>query len=144
MAKIAIIGSGFAVISTASYLAQAGHDVHVFEKNNTLGGRARSFTTENGYMFDMGPSWYWMPDVFERYFRDFGVEVADLYELKLLNPSFDVVYGENDTMHVPENFEELCALFESIEPGSKLQLIKFLEEAEFKYKVGVDELIYKP
>ena len=144
MAKIAIIGSGFAGISTASYLAQAGHDVHVFEKNTTLGGRARSFTTENGYMFDMGPSWYWMPDIFERYFRDFGVDVADLYELKLLNPSFDVVYGENDTMHVPENFEELCALFESIEPGSKLQLIKFLEEAEFKYKVGVDELIYKP
>ena len=133
MAKIAIIGSGFAGISTASYLAQAGHDVHVFEKNTTLGGRARSFTTENGYMFDMGPSWYWMPDIFERYFRDFGVDVADLYELKLLNPSFDVVYGENDTMHVPENFEELCEFFESIEPGSKLQLIKFLEEAEFNY-----------
>jgi phytoene desaturase len=144
MSKIAIIGAGFAGISAASYLAKAGHDVTVYEKNNSLGGRARTFTTENGYLFDMGPSWYWMPDIFERYFRDFGVDVAELYSLKLLNPSFDVVYGEDDTMHIPENFEELCTLFESIEKGSSVQLKKFMEEAEYKYKVGVDELIYKP
>ena len=144
MSKIAVIGAGYAGISTASYLAKAGHEVIVFEKNETLGGRSRQFTTKSGYVFDMGPSWYWMPDIFERYFNDFGVKVSDLYELKLLSPSFDVVYGKTDTMHVPENFQALCDLFESIEKGSAAQLKKFMEEAEFKYKVGVNELIYKP
>ncbi len=144
MSKIAVIGAGYAGISTASYLAKAGHEVIVFEKNESIGGRSRQFTTELGYVFDMGPSWYWMPDIFERYFNDFGVKVSELYDLKLLSPSFDVVYGQKDTMHVPENFQELCDLFESIEKGSAVQLKRFMEEAEFKYKVGVNELIYKP
>ena len=144
MSKIAVIGAGFSGISAASYLAKAGHEVVVFEKNATLGGRSRQFTTESGYVFDMGPSWYWMPDIFERYFSDFGVKVDALYSLKLLDPSFDVVYGQQDTMHVPNDFDALCALFESIETGSAAQLKKFMQEAEYKYKVGVNELIYKP
>jgi phytoene desaturase len=144
MSTIAIIGSGFSGISAASYLSAAGHDVHVFEKNNAVGGRARQFKTDSGYVFDMGPSWYWMPGVFERFFSDFGVSAADFYDLKLLNPSFDVVFGEKDVMHVPENFEALCALFESIEEGSADQLKLFMVEAEFKYKTGMEKLVYKP
>ncbi len=144
MSKIAIIGSGFSGISAAAYLAAAGNEVHVFEKNSTVGGRARQLKTEAGYLFDMGPSWYWMPGVFERFFNDFGYSVSDFYDLKLLNPSFDVVFGENDKMSVPENFEELSALFESIESGSALQLAKFMEEAEYKYKTGIENLVYKP
>ena len=90
MAKIAVIGSGFSGLSAAAYLSKAGNEVHVFEKNSTPGGRARQFTTDNGYVFDMGPSWYWMPDVFEQFFNDFGFKVSDFYELKLLDPSFEV------------------------------------------------------
>ena len=52
MSTIAIIGSGFSGLSAACYLSKAGHDVHVFEKNSRVGGRARQFTTENGYLFD--------------------------------------------------------------------------------------------
>lgn len=144
MSTIAIIGSGFSGLSTACYLSQAGHRVHVFEKNNSIGGRARQLKTENGYLFDMGPSWYWMPDVFEKFFNDFGYKVSDFYELKLLNPSFDVVFGDNDKMSVPENFESLCNLFESIETGSAVQLKKFMDEAAYKYKTGIENLVYKP
>lgn len=144
MSRIFIIGSGFSGLSAASYLAAAGHEVHVFEKNTSPGGRARQFETGTGYLFDMGPSWYWMPDVFEKFFKDFGYQVSDLYDLKLLSPSFDVVFGEHDTMHVPENFDALCALFESIEAGSAMQLKKFMAEAEFKYKTGIENLVYKP
>ncbi len=144
MSRIFIIGSGFSGLSAASYLAAAGHEVHVFEKNSSPGGRARHFETRTGYLFDMGPSWYWMPDVFEKFFKDFGYQVSDLYDLKLLNPSFDVVFGEHDTMHVPENYDALCALFESIEAGSAMQLKKFMEEAEYKYKTGIENLVYKP
>ena len=88
MSKIVVIVSGFSGISAACYLSKYGHEVHVFEKNSTTGGRARQFATENGYVFDMGPSWYWMPEVFEKFFDDFGHSVADFYELKLLNLLF--------------------------------------------------------
>jgi phytoene desaturase len=144
MSNISIIGSGFSGLSAAAYLSAAGHNVHVFEKNAEPGGRARQFKTDSGYVFDMGPSWYWMPDVFEKFFNDFGFSVSDLYELKLLNPSFDVVYGEKDTVSIPENFTGLCNLFESIEKGSAAQLVKFMEEAEYKYNTGMKDLVYKP
>lgn len=144
MSKIAIIGSGFSGISAAAYLSKAGHDVHVFEKNNSLGGRARQLKTDSGYVFDMGPSWYWMPGVFEKFFNDFGYSVSDFYELKLLNPSFEVVFGENDKMSVPENFDELSTLFESIEAGSAMRLNIFMGEAEYKYRTGIENLVYKP
>lgn len=144
MSKIVVIGSGFSGLSAAAYLSVAGNEVHVFEKNDSVGGRARQLKTDSGYVFDMGPSWYWMPGVFEKFFKDFGYSVSDFYKLKLLNPSFDVVFGDNDTMGVPENFEELCNLFESIEMGSAAQLKKFMAEAEYKYKTGIEKLVYKP
>ena len=144
MSTIAIIGSGFSGLSAAAYLAASGHDVHVFEKNASVGGRARQLITDKGYVFDMGPSWYWMPDVFERFFNDFGYTVADFYRLQLLNPSFDMVFPNNETISVPENFEQLCALLESIEKGSAEQLKLFLAEAEYKYKTGIENLVYKP
>jgi phytoene desaturase len=144
MTKIAIIGSGFSSLSASSYLTKAGHEVHIFEKNNQLGGRARQLKTDSGYTFDMGPSWYWMPDVFEKFFADFGYKVSDFYELKLLNPSFDIVFAKDDTLSIPENYEELCIVFEAIESGSSIQLKKFMAEAEFKYKTGMDNIVYKP
>jgi len=84
-----IIGSGFAGLATAASLAQKGVDVTVFEKNKTIGGRARQFQ-EKGFTFDMGPSWYWMPDVFENFFNRFGKTAADYYELKKLDPGFTI------------------------------------------------------
>ena len=144
MSKVAIIGSGFSGLSAAAYLSRAGYQVDVFEKNSSLGGRARQFTTDNGYVFDMGPSWYWMPDVFERFFSDFGYSVADFYQLVLLNPSFEIVFGLEDKLSVPENFEQLCTLFESLEVGAGAKLVQFMQEAAFKYKVGMENLVYKP
>ena len=144
MSKIAIIGSGFSALSAAAYLAAAGHEVHVYEKNGQLGGRARQFKTDSGYVFDMGPSWYWMPDVFEKFFNDFGFKVSDFYDLKQLDPAFDIVYDDNEVMHIPKSYEKLEILFESIEKGSSIQLEKFMREAAYKYKTGIDNLVYKP
>jgi phytoene desaturase len=100
--------------------------------------------TEDGFVFDMGPSWYWMPDVFEKFFKDFGYKVSDFYELELLQPAFDVVFKKNEITHIPQDFDELCQLFESIEKGSAAQLVKFMKEAEYKYNTGMESLIYKP
>lgn len=118
--------------------------MQVFEKNSTAGGRARQLRTANGYVFDMGPSWYWMPGVFERYFNDFGYSVPDFYDLKLLDPGFDMVFAPGEALSIPSGFDPLCDLFESIEKGSAVQLQKFMQEARFKYEIGMERLVYKP
>lgn len=141
--KIGIIGSGFSSLSAACCLAAEGHEVHIFEKNSSIGGRARRLT-ESGFTFDMGPSWYWMPDIFENFFNRFGKSTNDYYTLKRLDPGYRVVFGKNDYIDVPADFGELCNLFDSIEPGSSKKLIKFLDEAEYKYKVGIGDFVWRP
>lgn len=140
--KIIIIGSGFAGLSAACFMAKAGCNVTVLEKHNMPGGRARQLKS-NGFTFDMGPSWYWMPDVFENFFNAFGKSVSDYYKLHRLDPSYRV-YGKDDSMDIPADYEALKNLFESIESGSSKQLDKFLEEAAYKYKVAINKLVYKP
>jgi phytoene desaturase len=143
MARIAVIGAGFSGLSAAAYLSAAGHEVHVFEKNATAGGRARQLKTDNGYTFDMGPSWYWMPDIFEEFFSDFGFLPSDFYELKLLNPAFEMVFDDGP-MPIPSDFSQICQLFESVEKGSSKQLINFIDEAKLKYETGMKNMAYMP
>ena len=138
-----VIGTGFAGLSAAAYLAQAWYSVTAYEKKVTVGGRARQLSA-NGYVFDMGPSWYWMPEVFEKFFQDFGYQPADFYELEQLNPGFTIVFGQDETLSIPADFEQLCVLFESIEIGSAEKLRLFLKEAAYKYHTGMDKLVYKP
>ncbi|MGG9970599.1 phytoene desaturase family protein [Ferruginibacter sp. SUN002] len=142
MKKAIIIGSGFAGISAACYLAKAGWQVVVLEKHETAGGRARQLK-ENGFTFDMGPSWYWMPEVFETFFQSFGKRVDEFYKLQRLDPSYRVYY-QHDYIDIPADYEALKKTFESIEPGSAVQLDQFLKEAAFKYEVGINKLVYKP
>lgn len=140
--KISIIGAGFSGLSAACYLAKDGYDVTVYEKHKEVGGRARTLK-ENGFMFDIGPSWYWMPDVFERFFNDFGKKVSDYYDLVRLSPGYRI-YFKDDFIDVPSSPDALFALFEQHEKGSAVKLKQFLKEAEYKYQVGIHELVYKP
>jgi phytoene desaturase len=140
--KAVIIGSGFAGLSAASFMAKAGWDVTVLEKQSTPGGRARQLK-EAGFIFDMGPSWYWMPDVFERFFNCFGKKVSDYYQLDRLDPSYRV-YWNDEPMDIPADYNELKKLFENIEQGSAAKLDSFMEEAVYKYEVGINKLVHKP
>ena len=138
-----VIGSGFAGLSAATSLAHKGHRVTLLEKNTQPGGRARVLR-EAGFTFDMGPSWYWMPEVFEQYFARFGRTVKDQYDLVRLDPSYQVVFGPDDHWMIPARMEELEAFFERVEPGAGEQLRKFLAEAKIKYELGMNELVYRP
>lgn len=138
-----VIGAGFAGLSAASYLARGGARVTLLERHGMAGGRARTFSAE-GFRFDMGPSWYWMPDVFERYFADFGTSVAEQYDLVRLDPSYRVVFGDGDALDIPAKLAHLYRLCEDIEPGSARRLKKFLAEAQYKYEVGMSEFVEKP
>ena len=142
MKKVVIIGSGFAGMSAASFMAKAGWEVTVIEKHNMPGGRARKFS-EAGFTFDMGPSWYWMPDVFERYFNCFGKNVSDYYKLIRLDPSYRV-YWADGPMDIPADYDALKLLFESLEKGAAKKLDAFLQEAAYKYEVGINKLVHKP
>ena len=140
--NICVVGSGFSGISSATYLANQGHNVFVLEKNSKLGGRARQFSSK-GFTFDMGPSWYWMPDVFEKYFKDFDKNINEYLKLKRLDPSYRVFF-EDEVIDIPANYESLKELLESMEEGSGEKLDQFLNQAEKKYKVGIENLVYKP
>lgn len=140
--SVVIIGAGFAGLSSAAFMAKAGWKVTVVEKNPTAGGRAQQLKA-GGFTFDMGPSWYWMPDVFERFFAQFGKRVGDYYSLKRLSPSYRVYWDDGHT-DIPADYSQLKAVFESIEKGAGEKLDRYLREASVKYKIGIQDLVYKP
>ncbi len=141
--QVVVIGAGFAGLAAATKLATDGFNVTIVEKNNQAGGRARVFE-EKGFKFDMGPSWYWMPDIFENYFAEFGKKPEDYYDLVRLDPSYKVIFGKDDYVDLPANRNELDTVFESLESGSSQRLEKFLDQAAYKYRVGIGEFVWKP
>ncbi|MBT8220304.1 MAG: phytoene desaturase [Bacteroidia bacterium] len=141
--KVIIIGSGFSSLAASCYLAQAGYDVHMFEKNVQLGGRARQLKRD-GFTFDIGPTFYWMPDVFEAFFNDFGKKVSDFYTLNRLNPGYQVYFGANDSLSLPDNLDDIKSIFESIEKGSSDKLEQFISNAKKNYELAIQDLVYQP
>jgi len=141
--EVHIIGSGFSALAASCYMAKQGYDVQVFEKNETVGGRARRLE-KDGFIYDIGPTWYWMPDVFERFFADFGRKPSDYYTLNKLDPGYQVYFGENDSVKISGNLEEIYELFEKEEPGSAKHLKSFLKSAKDNYGTAIEDLVYKP
>ena len=140
--SVIVVGSGFAGLSAASFMAKAGWDVTVIEKNSGPGGRARRLQ-EAGFTFDMGPSWYWMPGVFERYFQSFGKKVSDYYSLLRLDPSYRIYWKDGFT-DIPADYDAFKTMADEFEPGASKQLEEYLREAQYKYEVGINKLVRKP
>lgn len=140
---ITIIGSGFSALAASCYLAKEGFNVTILEKNNTVGGRARQLVKE-GFTFDIGPTWYWMPDVFEKFFADFNKKPSDYYHLDKLNPAYEVYFDKVDSIKIPDNLSEIFAIFEKEETGSANHLESFLDNAKHNYDVAIKDLVYRP
>lgn len=141
--RVLVIGAGFAGLAAATSLADKGYDVTILEKNDRPGGRARVFQA-NGFTFDMGPSWYWMPDVFDTYFERFGKKTSDYYDLVRLDPSYSVIFNPTEVVDLPAGIQNLETLFNQIEPGSGAKLQQFLKQASYKYDVGMNKFVWKP
>ena len=140
--KVVIIGSGFSSLSAACYLAKAGFDVAVYEKNQTVGGRAGQLVKQ-GFTFDIGPSWYWMPDIFERFFNDFGKSTVDYYELDKLSPAYKIFFSD-DVITIGDSMDKICTEFERIEAGSSKYLRKFIAKAQENYDIAINKIVYRP
>ena len=142
MKKALVIGSGFSGLSSAAFLSKNGFEVTLVEKNKTVGGRARIFH-EKGYSFDMGPSWYWMPEIFENFFNEFNLKIEDLYDLKQLDPGFKMVFKDKE-INLPSSWNEICHLFDKYEENGADKLNKFMDDAQQKYSIGLDFLYNSP
>ena len=142
MKKALVIGSGFSGLSSAAFLSKNGFEVTLVEKNKTVGGRARIFH-EKGYSFDMGPSWYWMPEIFENFFNEFNLKIEDLYDLKQLDPGFKIVFKDQE-INLPSSWNEICHLFDKYEENGADKLNKFMDDAQQKYSIGLDFLYNSP
>lgn len=143
MKKVIVIGAGFSGLASAITSASLGNDVTVIEKNSIPGGRANKWES-NGFSFDLGPSWYWMPDVFQNFFNRFNRKVENYYKLIRLDPSYRVYFGKNDFVDLPADINEMYNLFESIEKGSSEKLKAFLSQAKFKYDVAMNDYVFRP
>lgn len=141
--KVVIIGSGFSSLSSSCYLAQLGYDVVIYEKNSTVGGRARQLKRD-GFTFDIGPSWYWMPDVFDKFFNDFNTSTSDFYTLEKLSPAYKVFFENNESIIIEDTLEKIYAAFEKEEKGSSEKLRKFILDAKNNYDVAINKLVYRP
>jgi len=142
MDKVIVIGSGFSSLSASCYLAKAGFEVELFEKNSTVGGRARQMV-KDGFTFDIGPSWYWMPDIFEKFFGDFGKSTRDYYHLDKLNPAYKIFF-EDDMITIGDCMDDICEEFERLEPGSSQHLRKFIGQAQENYDIAINKVVLRP
>ena len=133
--KVVIIGSGFSSLSASCYLAKYGFEVTVFEKNETFGGRASQYK-KDGFTFDIGPSWYWMPDVFEKFFNDFNKVVSDYYFLKKLDPAYEVYFSDGKSIKIGDTLEKIYSAFEKEEKGSSTKLKRFIKEVLKMFKIN--------
>ncbi len=140
--KVIVIGSGFSSLSASCYLAKAGFEVTVYEKNDTLGGRARQFK-KDGFTFDIGPSWYWMPDIFDKFFADFSKQTSDYYQLDKLDPAYKIFF-DDDTITIEDTLDKICVEFERIEKGSSKHLRKFIASAQENYSIAIDKVVLRP
>ncbi len=140
--KVIIIGSGFSSLSAACYLAKSGFEVVLYEKNKTVGGRARQLIKE-GFTFDIGPSWYWMPDIFDKFFADFGKKTSDYYALDKLSPAYKIFFAD-DVITIGDSMDKICVEFERIEKGSSKHLRKFIASAQENYSIAIDKVVLRP
>ncbi|AWX45538.1 All-trans-zeta-carotene desaturase [Flagellimonas maritima] len=142
MKKVVIIGSGFSSLSASCYMAKAGFDVELFEKNDTVGGRARQLV-KDGFTFDIGPSWYWMPDIFDKFFADFDKKTSDYYQLDKLSPAYKIFFGD-DVITIGDCMDKICQEFERIEAGSGAHLKKFIAKAQENYDIAINKVVLRP
>jgi phytoene desaturase len=140
--KLIVVGAGVGGLAAAAFMARRGWDVKVLEKNGSVGGRARVWS-EKGFHFDMGPSWYLMPEVFERFFARFGRERQEFYTLRELSPYYRVFFGPRESVDITPDRERTFRLFESFEPGGAERLRRYLERARHKYEVAMQEFLYR-
>lgn len=136
-----IIGSGYGGLALANLLAKKGYRVTVLEKNSSLGGRIATYRTK-GYTFDLGPSWYLMPEIFERYYTLFDISARDELDLVKLSPAYKVFFEYAEPITINGNVNKDAAVFNSLEAGAGKALQRYIQTSSKAYKAALRYFLY--
>ena len=158
-ARAVVIGAGISGLATAALLAREGYDTEVVEQQPVVGGRAATWQHE-GFTFDLGPSWYLMPEVFDHFFRLCGTSAAAELDLVRLDPAYRVFFEgddfegdgfggdgfEGDGPAGPSSVDVRTGAaheaFEELEPGSSGALSTYLGSAREAYDLALRHFLY--
>lgn len=140
--SVLVIGGGIAGLASAALLAKDGYSVTVLEKNKRVGGRA-NLLQKKGFRFDMGPSWYLMPDVFDRFFAEFDSKPSDFFSLTKVNPQYRIFFADGSHVDISTSLKKNLKTFEKIEKGSSQRFLAYLAEAEKKYEIAINSVLYR-
>lgn len=136
-----IIGAGYGGLALANLLAKKGYQTHVYEKNSAPGGRIHA-VRKDGFVFDLGPSWYLMPEVFEQYYQLFNQNVNEKLELVRFSPGYKVFYETQPAIEVAGELQKDAALFEAIETGAGKRLERYVRESSRIYRLALAHFLY--
>ena len=143
--KVVIIGAGLGGLSAGALLAKRGYQVSILEKNEKVGGRANIFTAE-GFTFDMGPSWYLMPDIFEHFYKLMDEDINEHLNLVKLSPSYRVFFpGDKDypVLDIHSDLEKDLPTLEKLEPGVTPKIKKYLQLSGEQYEIAKRGFMYR-
>ena len=142
MSEIVVVGAGYGGLAASALLAKDGHKVTVIEKNEQVGGRAGMFK-KDGFSFDMGPSWYMWPQVFERFFAEFGKDAKELLNLKRLNPSYRAYFNDGDVIDISSDIQKNYEVFDTLEENGAEKLRQYLDACKRQYEISMRSLVYR-
>lgn len=144
--RVVVVGGGIGGLATAALLARGGARVTLLERHERVGGRAGTLTVD-GFRFDTGPSWWFMPEVVEHTFALLGERLEDHVDLVALDPAYRLFPepaggGAAEPFDVVADRETNLALFDRIEPGAGAAVDAYLRESSQAYRTALDSFLY--
>jgi phytoene desaturase len=135
-----VIGAGIGGIATAARLAKNGYDVTVLEKESTPGGRCNQLIRD-GHRFDIGPTLFLMPEIWEETFTSLGERMSDHLELKRIDPTYKVHFDDGLQLELTSNIGEMQTQLEKVEKTAFAGFLSYIAEGSRHYKMSVEKFV---
>ncbi len=123
--RVVIVGAGPGGLATAMLLARSGVDVTVVEKSARVGGRTATLE-QDGFKFDIGPTFFLYPRVLREIFADAGYDLDREVPMKRLDPQYRLVFGDGGQIDATANVERMERQIAAISPQDAVEFKNFL------------------
>jgi phytoene desaturase len=139
--KVVVIGAGPGGLTAGMLLASKGYNVEIYEKNSVIGGRTSRLKLGD-FQFDLGATFFMMPQLLEEMFEEAGRELRNYVQLQRLDPLYTLRFG--DTTFTPRvDREEMLEEIERIFPGESEGFVRFMDKEGEKFN-RVEKLLRRP